>query len=244
MRHADQAWPLEVGRPLQRACQLRRADRHQVGGKQRLRRQSRPVAIAEPHAAAPVVAERHGGPSGGDAHVDVGLLLAEIGEPRDQPFHQECRADADGQHAHARRRRDLRGQACQRIEDRRQPALIGLSRRGHHQPVGLALEQRDAEPLFQQMHHAADRGGRDVEFAARRGKAAAARRRLECLDAVEKEQPPQNRLPSGKLMPGQDNSVCAAGTSEALIWRSFEFDSGALLSFTSPRLRGEVGSHR
>ena len=125
VRHADQVRRLEVGRPLQRACQFRRAHRHQIGGKQRLRRQSRPVAIAEPHAAAPVVAERHGGAAGGDAHVDARLFLAEIGEPRDQPFHQECRADADGQHAHARRRGDLRGQACQRIEDRRQPALIG-----------------------------------------------------------------------------------------------------------------------
>ncbi len=64
-------------------------------------------------------------------------------------------------------RRDLRGQARQRIEDRRQPALIGAARRRSDEAVGLALEQRDAEPLFQQMHHPADRGGRDVELGAR-----------------------------------------------------------------------------
>ena len=120
----------------------------------------------------------------------VGLLLAEIRQPRDQPAHRESRADADGQHAHDGRRRHLRGQARQRIEDRRQPALIGAPRRRQRQPVGLALEQRDAEPLLQQVHHPADRRRRNVELAARRGETAAARGGFECLDAVEKEQAP------------------------------------------------------
>src|SRR5437879_6180748 len=46
-------------------------------------------------------------------------------------------------------------------------------------------------------------------------------------------------------MPGQDNSVCSRETSKAeqrLEW--FELIPGALPSSTSPRLRGEVGSHR
>src|SRR5205823_8482052 len=34
-------------------------------------------------------------------------------------------------------------------------------------------------------------------------------------DAVEKEQPPHPDPPSGKLMPGQDNSVCALSPSKA-----------------------------
>ena len=88
-------------------------------------------------------------------------------------------------------RGDLRGEACERIEDRRQPALIGAAGGGGDQAVGLALEQRHAEPIFQQMHHPADRRRRDVELGAGRGKAAAAGRGLERLDAVEKEQPPQ-----------------------------------------------------
>jgi hypothetical protein len=100
-------------------------------------------------------------------------------------------ADPDRQHADARRCRHLCGEACQRIEDRRQAALIGAARLRQHQAVGLALEQRDAEPLFQQMHHATDRGRRDAELEPGRSKAAGARRRLECLDAVEKQQPPQ-----------------------------------------------------
>ena len=104
-------------------------------------------------------------------------------------------ADADGEDAQARGRRYLRGEARQRIEDRRQPALIGAACLRQHELVGLALEQRDAEPLFQEMHHPADCRRRDVQLGARRGKAAAARRRLERLDAVEEEQPPQIHHP-------------------------------------------------
>jgi len=44
------------------------------------------------------------------------------------------------------------------------------------------------------MHHPADRGGRDIELAARRGKAAAARCGLERLEAVEEEEPSQITL--------------------------------------------------
>ncbi len=66
------------------------------------------------------------------------------------------------------------------------------------------------------MHHPADRGRRDVELEPCAGKTAAARRGLERLDAVEKQKPP-HALPSGKLMPGQDNSVCATRPSKASI---------------------------
>jgi hypothetical protein len=97
------------------------------------------------------------------------------------------RADADGQDPQCRGGRHLRGEACERVEDRRQPALIGAAGLRHHQPVGLALEQRDAEPLLQKMHHPADRGRRDVELEPCGGKTAAARRGLERSDAVEKQ---------------------------------------------------------
>ena len=190
MRDAQQARPPEIAGPLQLLRQPRRAHRHQIGREQRLGDQARPLAVAELDAAAPVVAERRRGAAGGDAHLDVGFVLAKIRQPRDQPAHGKGRTDADGQHPDARRRGHLRGQARQRIEDRRQPALIGAPRRRHRQPVGLALEQRDAEPLFQQMHHPGDRRRRDVELGAGAGKAAGSRRGLERLDAVEKEQPP------------------------------------------------------
>jgi hypothetical protein len=83
----------------------------------------------------------------------------------------------------------------ERIEDRREPALIGAARLRQHELVGLALEQRDAEPFFQQMHHAADGGRRHAQLDTGRRKAAGPRRRLERLDAVEKEQPPQIKDP-------------------------------------------------
>ena len=119
---------------------------------------------------------------------------------RDQPAHRKGRTDADGEHAKRGGCGDLRSERGQRIEDRRQPVLIGAAGGGERELVGLALEQRHAEPLLEQMHHAADRGRRDMELLSCSGKAAAARRRLECLDAVEKEQPPQVSSPSGKLM--------------------------------------------
>jgi hypothetical protein len=132
-----------------RAGELRCADRHEVAGKQRLGHQARPLAVAELDAAAPVVAERRGDAAQGDADVDVRLLLAERGESRDQPAHRKGRPDADGQHADLGGRRHLRGQARQRVEDRRQPALVGAAGLRQREPVGLALEQRDPQPLFQ-----------------------------------------------------------------------------------------------
>lgn len=77
----------------------------------------------------------------GMTHLDVGLPFAKLRQPRDQPAHRKGRPDPDGQHPRARRRGDLRGQARQRVEDRRQPVLVGAAGDGHHQLVGLALEQ-------------------------------------------------------------------------------------------------------
>ena len=54
-----------------------------------------PVTIAELDATAPILAEGNGDAAGGDAHVDIGLLLAEIDQPRDQPTHRKGRPDAD-----------------------------------------------------------------------------------------------------------------------------------------------------
>jgi len=85
---------------------------------------------------------------------------------------------------------DLRGEACQRIEDRRQPALIGAPGGRGDQAIGLALEQGDAEATSSRCTHPADRRRRDVELVACGGKTAAAGGGLERLDAVEKEQPP------------------------------------------------------
>ena len=50
------------------------------------------------------------------------------------------------------------------------------------------------EPVFQQVHHPADRGGGYVELGAGGGKAAGPGRSLERLDTVEKEQPPHVTL--------------------------------------------------
>ena len=78
----------------------------------------------------------------------------------------ECRADADRQHARLRHRGDVGGQVGELVEQLRQSGLIGAARRGGREPVGLALEQRHAEALLEQLHHPADRGGGDVQFAA------------------------------------------------------------------------------
>ena len=85
--------------------------------------------------------------------------------------------------------RDLRGQAGERIEQRRQAGLVGAAGGRDEKPVCLPLEQRYPEPVLEEMHHSADRGRRHVQLSARAGEAAASGGRLECLDAVEKGQP-------------------------------------------------------
>ena len=135
MRHPQQRRSLQIARRA--SARWRVAVRRPATGRPRtgLGDKARPLAVAELDAAAPVLAERRRGAAGGDADVDVGLLLAEIRQSRDQPFHRKGRPDADGQHAHAGGRGDLRGQARQRIEDRRQPALIGAAG-GGQRPAG------------------------------------------------------------------------------------------------------------
>jgi hypothetical protein len=85
-------------------------------------------------------------------------------------------------------RRHLRGQARQRVEDRCQSELVGAPGAGHGELVGLALEQRDAEPVLEQVHHAADRSRRHVQLGRRGGEAAVPRRRLERPDAIKKRE--------------------------------------------------------
>jgi hypothetical protein len=164
------------------------AHRPQIGREQSLRRKSGPVAVAQPDAAGPFVVVGHGRAAGGEADLDLRLPPLKIGQPRDQPAGGEGRADADGEHARSRQRGDLRGQVRELIEDRRQPALIGAAGGGEREPVRLALEQRHAQALLEQLHHPADGGGRDVELARGLGEAFGARGRLECPDAVEEGQ--------------------------------------------------------
>ena len=96
--------------------------------------------------------------------------------------------DPDGQHACARHRGHLFGEIREPIEKLSEAGLVGASGRCRFQPVGLALEQRQAEAVFQQVHHPADGRGRDVQLVGGLHEAAGAGRRLECLDAVEKGQ--------------------------------------------------------
>jgi hypothetical protein len=85
------------------------------------------------------------------------------------------------------------------IEDRREAAAIGAARVGEREPVRPALEQRHPQALFEQRHHPADGGRRDVELARGLGKAFRARCGLERPDAVEEGQS-AHRPPSGKLI--------------------------------------------
>jgi hypothetical protein len=81
-------------------------------------------------------------------------------------------------------RGDLRGEVCQRVEQLRQPGLIGTPGRRREQAVRLALEQRHAEPRFEQMHHPADRRGGDVQLVRSLSKASAAGGGFERLDTI------------------------------------------------------------
>ena len=85
-------------------------------------------------------------------------------------------------------RGDLLGDARDRVEGRGEARLQRLALRRQRKPVRQPLEQREAEALLEQPHHAADRRLRDVELVAGGDEAAVARRRLEGAQSVERGQ--------------------------------------------------------
>ena len=73
MRDAEQGRAFQIGGALELRGEFWRAHRHQVGGEQRLGHEVGPFAVAQRHAATPVVGEGRGHAAGGDAHLDVGF---------------------------------------------------------------------------------------------------------------------------------------------------------------------------
>jgi hypothetical protein len=188
VRHAQERLATQIVRRFQALRQRRRAHRRKTGGEQLGGREIRPVAGPEPNTAGPVVVIGHGRAARRKPHFDGGRAPLEIGEPRNKPARREGRTDPDGEHVRARHRRDLLGEEGELVENVRQPRLVGAAGGGEHQAIGLALEQRDAEPLFEQLHHAADRGRRHVQLAGRPRETRGARRCLEGADAVQERQ--------------------------------------------------------
>jgi len=204
-------------------CRDRRgADRNQVGGDQRFGQQPRPDAVAQADAAAPPLGEGRGRAARGDPHLDARMAPGEIGEARDQPSDGEARPDADGQDLGAGGRHHLGRQPCQPVEKRGQPGAEGLPGRGRRQAVGVAIEQGDAKPLFQQPDQAADRGGGDIEFGRGGGEGAGARRGLEGADTVQRRQAARFQHQKN-LASASGNAVCEVrATGAEGQWRPIE----------------------
>ena len=74
------------------------------------------------------------------------------------------------------------------VEDRRQSRLVGAPGGGEGEAVRLAVEQRHAEPLLEQLHHPADRRRRDVQLGGGARETFRAGGRLERAHAVEEGQ--------------------------------------------------------
>ena len=105
-----------------------------------------------------------------------GSLRRKSANRRNEPARGKGRPDADRQRARVALHRHLRGQICERVEQRCEAGLIGAPGGGHRQPVRGPLEQRNADPVLEQMHHPADRSGGHVQFAGRAREAAMPRR--------------------------------------------------------------------
>ena len=89
---------VRMSQPPFSSQELRRAQRSQTLGKQRLRVQIRIVAAPEPDRkidlVAPEIRERD---SRRNTQIDVGIAIGEVGQPGDQPFGREGGSHADGQ---------------------------------------------------------------------------------------------------------------------------------------------------
>ena len=100
------------------------------------------MSMPELDAAGPIVGERRCRAAGGDAHVDVRLQFVERSQARDEPADGEGWSDTDRQHIRIGQHGDLRGEIGERVEDLREPGLIGPPARRQHKAVGRRSNRR------------------------------------------------------------------------------------------------------
>ena len=155
---------------------------------------------------------------GRDAHVDIGMALAEAPESRQQPFGREGGHDADGEgaaaFAHAQPPRRL-AQALEAVAHRLQ---IGLSGVGQHQAAVDTAEEGGAQPFLQGLDLMADGAVGHVQFGRRLGEAQMLGGDVEATQGVE------GREALGHGPPGADFGgwLCVSFSNETYEKRSFE----------------------
>ena len=101
--------------------------------------------------------------AGVEAQIDLGMLLIEVAEPRQQPLLQERAEQADVEQAAAAILPQLfdgaRELAHAALDARQQPRTL----RGEAHRAAVPYEQRRFEKFFQRFDMRADGGGRDVQ---------------------------------------------------------------------------------
>ncbi|MEY9280935.1 hypothetical protein ABIA03_002127 [Bradyrhizobium yuanmingense] len=122
---------------------------------------------------------------GGDAHVDAGMLLLEIGQPRQQPFGGERGQRRHCQHLVVVLAQETVGGEAQIVEGGADARQIVARLRRQRQRAVLPDEQADAEFLLQPADLMADRGLGHVQFAGCQREAEVARGGLERPQSVQ-----------------------------------------------------------
>jgi hypothetical protein len=123
------------------------------------------------------------------------MALAEIGEAGEEP--------ADGEGSDGAERQDLAhvaglealqhvGHAVEAVLQRREERQALL---GDHQPARQAAEERDPEPLFQELHLVADGGLGDAEFDRRAREGQVSGSGFEGAQRVQRKVWPDHRMP-------------------------------------------------
>jgi hypothetical protein len=147
---------------------------------------ARPIAATEANRAIDVAARQIDQlDRGRQPHLDVGMRLVEMAEPRQEPAHGKGRQHADrddpalGPRTHAVHRLGNPLEAVGQATEQTHPRL------GQHQPGARALEQRQPQVLLELAHLPADRRRRHGQRVGRRGYAQQAAGGFEGLQCIQ-----------------------------------------------------------
>jgi hypothetical protein len=128
-----------------------------------------------------------------DAQIDVGMRLRETAEAIHQPFRREIGRGADREHARALPLNDARGAERDAIEGVAQDRKIIAPCLRDDELLALAVEELEAERLFERLDLMAHRALRDAKLAGGLREALMARRCLKGLEGVQWRQTTQHR---------------------------------------------------
>ena len=125
-----------------------------------------------------------------EAHVELGMALGQAAEPGNQPARNQRRRRAHRQHPGGFETLQIDGRLVELVEQRADAREVAAAGFGHHDAPRQSPEQRDTQPVLEDLDQTPHGIGRDVEFGARRVEASQARRCFEGAERVERRQTP------------------------------------------------------